>query len=137
VFTVVPYRVFARGVSCDTLTFQRDPECLHCQDTKEKTIAVPAAATVAAFVAAFVLSPHALDLSTVADGGVALPAAAEPMVYDADGLCFYCTTGPLAAMKAGNLARRLSALVDDGEVVTITDARWGKNVKRALKVTYA
>jgi len=27
-------------------------------------------------------------------------------------------------------------LVDHGEVVSITDARWGKNVKRALKVAY-
>ena len=122
-------------MSCDTLKFERDPECMHCQDTKEKTVKVPASTTVAAFVESFVLQPGALDLTTVVDG-VIIPATVEPMVYDGEGLCFYCTTAPLAAMKASNLPKPLSELVDHGEVVSITDARWGKNVKRALKVAY-
>jgi len=59
------------------------------------------------------------------------------MVYEPEGDCFYCTTGALAQFKATNLEQPLSNFVNDGEVVSITDATWGKNVKRALRVTFA
>lgn len=35
-----------------------------------------------------------------------------------------------------NLDKELDEFVEDGEVVFITDAQWGKNVKRALKVLF-
>jgi len=38
--------------------------------------------------------------------------------------------------EAHNLAEPLCNLVDTDEVITITDAAWGKNVKRCLKIRY-
>ena len=125
----------AGGVSSDVHWFQRDPECMHCQDTKERAVNVPRGTTVADFVSTLVLAAGAIDLSTVTEG-VALTPPQEPMVYDSEGDCFYCTIGKLGEMKAGNLSAPLSDFVDDGEVVTITEASWGKNVKRALKISH-
>mmetsp|Transcript_70389 Transcript_70389/g.159240 ORF Transcript_70389/g.159240 Transcript_70389/m.159240 type:complete len:552 (-) Transcript_70389:140-1795(-) len=131
----------AGGIDCSTQWFERDPECLHCQDTKQKDVQVPRGGgglTVRGFVERFVLAPGALDLGTVAGPGAStLPGPREPLVYDSEGGCFYCTTGKLAAMKASNMDQALEDFVEDGEVVTITDATWGKNVKRALRVQYS
>jgi hypothetical protein len=88
------------------------------------------------FVQQFVFAPGALDLSTVVEG-TSLPPPLEPMVYDSEGLCFYCTTGALAALKAGNTDKPLGEFLDDGEVCSLTDSTWGKNVKRSLRVNFA
>jgi hypothetical protein len=86
------------GVSCDTMVFERDPECTSCQDTKEKLVSVPSTLKVAEFVDQFILASGAIDLSTVS-GGVDLKPPTEPVVYDSSDMCFYCVTGPLAALK--------------------------------------
>jgi len=56
------------GVACETMSFERDPECMHRQDTKEKVVAVGRRLTVRAFVDEFVLAHGALDLATVVPG---------------------------------------------------------------------
>jgi len=79
------------------MVFERDPECTSCQDTKEKLVSVPSTMKVAEFVDQFILANGAIDLSTVS--GVDLKPPTEPVVYDSSDMCFYCVTGPLAALK--------------------------------------
>lgn len=80
------------------MCFERDPECLACQDTKEKQVLVSPTLTVSEFVTKYILAKDSLDLSTT-DGSLTSPS--EPVVIDSDGDCFYCVTGPLAALKGG------------------------------------
>lgn len=161
------------------MCFERDPECLACQDTKEKQVNVASKMTTSDFVNNFILAKGSLDLTV--SPSKTLDAPIEPVVYDSAGSCFYCCTGALAALKgktlraitlimhyfeefvshflwthtqhshfwylvflpvfayiltAEHLSEPLSSLVDNGEVITIMDAVWGKNVKRCLKVKY-
>lgn len=109
------------GVDCNTLQFDRCPNCAACQTPV--MVKASHGETVRDFVAR-AITEQIFD-----------PPMALPMMYDSSQELIYASKGPFAT-PADSVAT-LDTVVDHMETVTVSDSTWGTDIPhRKLKVVF-